>query len=134
MRAELAAALCSELELSLFVQIVCLSLRPDKWICMGRVLSSLFTRIRVFNSLKTPSANHYTFTVSVTIMIHEPYNGRLYSPKVVKDIKFVAHSSTLVRDFLHNTEAYVTTLTTLINDISTTTDDFRKKICLCYKK
>ena len=46
-------------------------------------------------------------------------SGRLYSPKMVKDIKFVAHSSTLVRDFLHNLEAYTTTLIGLIGDPNT---------------
>ena len=53
-------------------------------------------------------------------------NGRLYSPKVVKDIKFVAHSSTLIRDFLYNLAAYTTTLISLIND-QATKDDVRCK-------
>ena len=33
--------------------------------------------------------------------------GRLYSPKCVKDLKFVAHNSTLMDDFIRNHTFYV---------------------------
>ena len=52
--------------------------------------------------------------------------GRLYSPKLIKDIKFVAHNSLLINDFQRNFSAYTTTLQNIINSPSSK-DDVRAK-------
>ena len=47
---------------------------------------------------------------------------QLYSPKYVKDLKFVGHSSTLINDFIWNMETYVQTLYKIKHNVSMKAD------------
>lgn len=53
-------------------------------------------------------------------------NVRVYSPKLKKNMKFVAHKATVVHNFMANKATYITALTTIINHPETT-DDSREK-------
>lgn len=53
-------------------------------------------------------------------------NTRLYTPKLEKDLKFVAHDATITNDFLCNKALYVEALQELINS-SRSTDENKEK-------
>ena len=48
---------------------------------------------------------------------------RFFSPKLPRDMKFVAHDATVVRDFLENFGLYVQTLEEYINSSSSTEEN-----------
>ena len=60
--------------------------------------------------------NPTVYEVLLRVGIASP--KRLYSPKLVREMKFVAHDATIARDFISNLELYEQTLREVVNTFS----------------